>query len=410
MNATNRDNLAPHEKIKQAKEKLNLSWEDIATKLFYELLDDSHLSEQEETDEIAKFTDRFKKAVERPSKTCKLYGDIKYTLEQYWEKWCEFNEKVKQIDDEIKYNHTQKQQILDAQEDFELFNERSTERDIKFFTDFFEQHKQKSEELNQLFYIDNLNNLIFIAQQENSPTFLKTWLGNYFLYVNDDGMPKIDEAKQWYEEASKQGDKIAQYQLGLIYEYNSKYKNENLAFKFYQDSANQQFGLALAKLAWCYYKGLGTIKNEDKFFEYAKQSADLEVDLGIAFCCFAYMQSLGTEPDMKKVNDFYEKYYKNPSGNIELLMEYSIGLKFHRKISLNNVNLNDILVDILPKFNISIDDMKSDIDDFMSIIKSNIQINPNKIDELFKLEYEAVLYKYSDNVDKFMMKNIVPIF
>jgi len=62
----------------------------------------------------------------------------------------------------------------------------------------------------------------------------------------------------WYRKAAEQGNKLAQYNLGLMYQLGEGLeKNSERAMHWYRKSAEQGFALAQTNLGWMYQKAQG---------------------------------------------------------------------------------------------------------------------------------------------------------
>lgn len=323
------------DKIKHIKENLSWSWKKLSEKIYINLQENS-LPKDEEEKEICTFSERFKKAVERSAKSCKLSHDqdSTYSMETYWHAICQLEEVRPFVTaQEIIANHNEKEA---RRQEYAEYHKEIDEFNLKLIQKYGSHYAKELYNyiLNNSDHIlhNGLDEFISDVEEWKFP-FLQTWLGNYFYYVNDDGIPKIRDAKEWYEKAHKQGDKIAQYQLGRIHEYEKEYQNSELAFKFYSKSAEQGFTPALIKVALCHYHGYGTPKDYEAFFHDVKKAADLNEPLGVVLCAIAFEKGLGINKNIKKSMEYYAKFH-DKYGEIESILNYNITFKlaiFYKK-------------------------------------------------------------------------------
>ncbi|MDR8054190.1 tetratricopeptide repeat protein [Burkholderia cenocepacia] len=81
-----------------------------------------------------------------------------------------------------------------------------------------------------------------------------------YMYINGQGVPTNSaEGISWYQRAAAQGNRAAQFNLGVNYQFgqNSLPKDPEKAFNFIKQSANNGYAKAQTKLGFFYYTGIG---------------------------------------------------------------------------------------------------------------------------------------------------------
>ena len=115
----------------------------------------------------------------------------------------------------------------------------------------------------------------------------------------------------WWSNAANQGDEIAQFNLGALYD-NGEGVNQDYsqAIKWFKKSAEHRFAEALNRLGEMCEEGLGMAQDYDKAFKYysdatnlavVKKSIDSMVHLGLL-----YEKGLGTEMDIDEAYMYFE--------------------------------------------------------------------------------------------------------
>jgi TPR repeat protein len=80
----------------------------------------------------------------------------------------------------------------------------------------------------------------------------------------------------YFINASEKNHTLAQYYVGLCYEYDrGTVKDVKLAFEYYEKLANMGYASGLVKIGYFYNKGIGTSVNKQKAFELYQQAAKL---------------------------------------------------------------------------------------------------------------------------------------
>lgn len=141
----------------------------------------------------------------------------------------------------------------------------------------------------------------------------QTTLGHFYYYYGENKIRNVKKALELYKLAAEQGDHLALYQLGLIYEYGDTdgniEPNKEKSYKYYKQSAEKNFPLALNKLAYYHYA-----KKEWKdFFTCAKKAKERGDVIGTLYLAHAYQEGLGTNENIKEAISLYQ----NLTGNEE---------------------------------------------------------------------------------------------
>lgn len=74
--------------------------------------------------------------------------------------------------------------------------------------------------------------------------------------------PNIGKAIEWYRKAARQGNSVAQYQLGMIYsDSDNRYRDHDEAYYWMKNAAENGYVLAQYRLGIRYEHGIGTKKS-----------------------------------------------------------------------------------------------------------------------------------------------------
>ncbi|GBC26195.2 kinase-like domain-containing protein [Rhizophagus irregularis DAOM 181602=DAOM 197198] len=150
-------------------------------------------------------------------------------------------------------------------------------------------------------------------------------------YKNGIGVEKNEiKAIEYFHKSAIQEDSNAQNELGIFYE-NGIEKDEHKAFYWYQKAAENENEFAQYNLGLCYENGIGVEKNESKAFNWYKKSAKQE-------CCNAqnklgsfYKYGIVVVVDEVKAFYWYQKSakmgYKLAQYNLGLCYKYGIGIE-----------------------------------------------------------------------------------
>ncbi|AUI65281.1 MULTISPECIES: tetratricopeptide repeat protein [Glaesserella] len=172
-----------------------------------------------------------------------------------------------------------------------------------------------------------------------------TTLAHYYYYFGKNSIRNVKTALKLYEQAASEGDEIALYQLGIIYEYETGEIpcDENKSFKYYQKSADLDFDLALNKLAYCYYEGKGVPKNLDKFFEYTEKSSKLGNLEGKLNLAFAYANGIGVNKNVKEAINIYDKIIVDePINEYTAFIYMTLSYLYRTEISVQDIEKSKI--------------------------------------------------------------------
>lgn len=139
----------------------------------------------------------------------------------------------------------------------------------------------------------------------------QTLLGHFYYYHHQNGVRDVTQALGLYQAAAKQGDSLALYQLGLMYEYGDKdgdiTPDKDKSYKFYKGSAEQDFSLALNKLAYHHFNK----KEWGQFFHYAEKAKEKNDVIGMLYLAYAYQKGIGTNENIEKAIKLYKKLLDN---------------------------------------------------------------------------------------------------
>lgn len=103
------------------------------------------------------------------------------------------------------------------------------------------------------------------------------------MYLNGRGVEKSDaKALQCFEKAAVKGDGVAQYCLGVMYEYGQGIKeNSKIAIGCYRKSAVRGYIDAQLRLAEIHLKGKGVEKSNTKALQWYTGQLSKEVKLHV---------------------------------------------------------------------------------------------------------------------------------
>ena len=93
-------------------------------------------------------------------------------------------------------------------------------------------------------------------------------------YQNGDGVVKSSlKAVKFLKQADKKNHLLAQYNLGLIYQYDPELKDDKEALKWYKKAAERGYDYAQNNLAWMYLYGAGVKKDSKEAVKWYKKAA-----------------------------------------------------------------------------------------------------------------------------------------
>ena len=110
------------------------------------------------------------------------------------------------------------------------------------------------------------------------------------IYERGDGVPRsFREAVTWYKKSADQGYSVAQNDLGFLYqEGRGVQQNYKLAMEWYRKAAVQGNALAQLNLGWMYDRGMGVQSDDSEAIKWYKMSAGrgharAQLNLGIIY-------------------------------------------------------------------------------------------------------------------------------
>ncbi|GBC05382.1 hypothetical protein RclHR1_00620022 [Rhizophagus clarus] len=212
---------------------------------------------------------------------------------------------------------------------FKLTNEGK--ESIVHIFDYFNNNNIKSREICN-WLLNNQNELDHI------------FLHGYFNFHGIETSNNLNQAFNLFIKASNQNHILAQYYVGLGYEFGyGTVKNENLAFEYYEKVANKNFAMGIVQVGYFYHNGIwvkkdlkraaylyekaaelgnnlaqsylalmcihgeGIDRDNGKAFKLSKQSAEGEFVIGtnLLGCCYNY--GIGTSINKQKAIELYQK-------------------------------------------------------------------------------------------------------
>ncbi|GES98825.1 kinase-like domain-containing protein [Rhizophagus clarus] len=140
--------------------------------------------------------------------------------------------------------------------------------------------------------------------------------------INNYNGQNYKKAFYYFQKAAKNGNKLAQYNLGNCYK-NGKgvEQNKRKAFKLYQKSAEQGYKDSQFELGYCYSEGIGTDINKTKAFELYKIAAKKEHIIAQCILGIIYESGECTKIDLEKAIYWYKKAAENGHGAFKLYLK-----------------------------------------------------------------------------------------
>jgi TPR repeat protein len=129
------------------------------------------------------------------------------------------------------------------------------------------------------------------------------------LYANGQGVTKDEkEAVKWYRKAADQGSTLAQCYLGLCYEFGAGVsKDEIEAVKWYRKAADQGHAEAQCCLGLCYANGQGVTKDEKEAVKWYQKAADQGHAEAQCYLGLCYANGQGVTKDEIEAVKWYRK-------------------------------------------------------------------------------------------------------
>lgn len=281
------------EAIKNFKEENGLSWSYIANEIYDKIEEDEKLEKEylsvmtdDEEDVRRKFSDALENAIKRNQKRTTL-NYKKITLEKICTILGLTNKK------ELEHKELEHKELEHKElEHKEIY--------IQVNTDVLYELPIPWEE----WFIPKALKEVELAVEQGYPE-AQTILAHFYYYHGKNGIRNVKKALDLYHSAAEQGYRFALYQLGLMYEYGDKdgdiVPNKDKSYKFYKGSADQDFPLALNKLAYYYY----SYSDFSKFFEYSKKAQEQKDVIGSFYLAYAYQEGLGTSKNIEESISLY---------------------------------------------------------------------------------------------------------
>ncbi|EXX66778.1 Bck1p [Rhizophagus irregularis DAOM 197198w] len=146
------------------------------------------------------------------------------------------------------------------------------------------------------------------------------------------------KACHWYQKASENGNKNAQYNLGLCYEKGIGIeKDEIKAFYWYQKSIENGNNNAQYNLGLFYENGIGIEKSNFQAFYWYQKAAEnnnKNAQYSLGLC---YEKGIGIEKNDDKAFHWYQKAAENANKNAQ----YNLGLYYEKGVGINKTNKDD---------------------------------------------------------------------
>jgi len=109
------------------------------------------------------------------------------------------------------------------------------------------------------------------------------------MYVEGQGVPRdLQEALKYYRKAADQGNALAQFNLGMMYEQNNDTLSLQEAATWYQQAAEQDYAPAQVNLAVMYVEGQGVRQDFQQALKWyqkaaAQNYAPAQFNLGVMY-------------------------------------------------------------------------------------------------------------------------------
>lgn len=158
------------------------------------------------------------------------------------------------------------------------------------------------------------------------------------------------QAFEWYEKASKHGQKYAYGALGGLYRTgHGTSVDAKKSFECFLKGAEQQDENSMLCVGNCYYTGFGVEKNLEQAAQWWKKAADLDNGFALSQMGDAYYGGLGIEKDLDKAVEYYkkavEKNIPNAQYRLGVLSFYGEGVEkdeTYAKLLLTKARNNNV--------------------------------------------------------------------
>ncbi|GET03224.1 kinase-like domain-containing protein [Rhizophagus clarus] len=171
-------------------------------------------------------------------------------------------------------------------------------------------------------YVEALN--LFTCALAQDHKLAQYFIGECYMYGH--GTIKNENlAFKYYENAADKNILCGQNSIGYCYENGlGSYKNLKKAFYWYEKSANNGNAKAMLNVGLCYIDGKGVAEDYNKAFELFKQSAERGYSSGINMLGYCYDEGFGTKMDKQKAFELYQ----NAANLEEEVAQYNLALMY----------------------------------------------------------------------------------
>ncbi|EXX51991.1 uncharacterized protein OCT59_007136 [Rhizophagus irregularis] len=192
---------------------------------------------------------------------------------------------------------------------FKLNNEGKNSIVGEFILDYFNNNNINSQEIHDWLLIN----------QKNSDSIFLLGCFNYL------GIETSEDSKKAFNlfiKASKQNHTLAQYYVGLCYEFGyGTVKDEKLAFEYYEKIADRGYAMGLFDCGYLYDNGIGFSVNKQKAFELYQQAANLGHITAQNNLALMYLYGKGINKDINQAIYWYEKSAKQGDRYAQIKLE-----------------------------------------------------------------------------------------
>ncbi|PKK73445.1 kinase-like protein [Rhizophagus irregularis] len=202
--------------------------------------------------------------------------------------------------------------------------------------------------INQYFFNSIINNKVnkitlqeiynWLLNNQNEPNFV--FLLGYFEY-HGIGVGENKKAAYNLFKIASENDYtlLAQYYLGLCYEYGSgTVKNEKLAFEYINKLADKDYALAQFKMGYFYHQGIGTKKNLKVAFSWYEKAANNGNLIAMCKLGLMYKNGEGTSKDIDKAIFWYRKSSEKGNQDSQKILEKLLKIKNRKKTNSCRIN------------------------------------------------------------------------
>ncbi|PKK69853.1 kinase-like protein [Rhizophagus irregularis] len=205
---------------------------------------------------------------------------------------------------------------------------------------FKEIDEEKNQETRERHILDNFNNnnteiYNWLLTNQNEPNFI--FLLGYFQYYGIETDENKKEAFNLFKNASEKNHILAQYYVGLCYEFgNGVVKNDKLAFDSFKKIADKEYALGQFKVGYFYYKEIGIKKNLKEAFTWYEKAAQNGNLIAMCNLGLMYKNGEGTNKDIDKAIYWYKESVEK--GNQDAQKTLNKLLKIKNRKNLCKVN------------------------------------------------------------------------